>query len=522
MKVGEIGPEPAKRSAGGGNITLSSTGDLESLQANQRNLAKLMEQDPANTELRELNEKVEREIQGLLDASSAGGEPMPELQHVPEVAVVAEPERAAPVAVAVAAEPEERVVEKEPARQLGRVVKFDSKKGFGFIRPEGGEDAGGGGDVFVHRKSVVMAEGINQNAALSEEQLVSFVVEVSDGRTRALDVRDPDGLPLVPHDAVLLTHLDLRAHTESWRGLKEQQEDRFVQGEDLGDLGMYYGVFDGHGGIYTPEYLAKHLHKNVVSRRVANSSWNGNEAGVKKLLVDTFNATDKEMMVQPAYKKAVDGSTALVALIQGAVAPSAEAKGDARIYVANAGDCRAVLCRAGRAVRLSEDHKPNRNDEARRIKDAGGFVVNMGGVHRVTTAAGAGAGVNLKEHHYLAVSRSFGDCELKVPKKIVTSEPEVKVVDITEEDAFVVLACDGVWDHLSDQEVVNIAGEYFGRPQDGAASVVRTAYQKGSGDNLTATVVEFAWVAPQRVKDMMSTVANEAPPEGEDLDMFGD
>ncbi|KAJ1468834.1 hypothetical protein T484DRAFT_1854003 [Baffinella frigidus] len=75
------------------------------------------------------------------------------------------------------------------------------------------------------------------------------------------------------------------------------------------------------------------------------------------------------MAQMPAYKKAVDGSTALGAVQaagymptvsvltkcsapQGAVAPSAEAKGDARIYVANAGDCRAVLCRAGRAVFL--------------------------------------------------------------------------------------------------------------------------------------------------------------------------
>lgn len=98
------------------------------------------------------------------------------------------------------------------------------------------------------------------------------------------------------------------------------------------------------------------------------------------------------------------------------------------------------------------------------------------------------------------------------------------------------------------QEVVNIAGEYFGRPQDGAASVVRTAYQHGSGDNLTATVVEFGWVdadryiifrvprpacypclcrddacvaALCRVKDNLKSVANEVMPE-EDLDMFGD
>ena len=68
-----------------------------------------------------------------------------------------------------------------------------------------------------------------------------------------------------------------------------------------------------------------------------------------------------------------------------------------------------------------------------------------------------------------------------------------------------------------------IAGEHFGSPKDAAASVVRTAYQKGSGDNLTAIVVEFGWVDPKRV---MEGLEKAKPGAGaaveEDLDMFGD
>jgi len=181
------------------------------------------------------------------------------------------------------------------------------------------------------------------------------------------------------------------------------------------------------------------------------------------------------------------------------------------------------MCRGGRALRLSEDHKPNRGDEERRIKSAGGYVVNIGGVHRVTTKAGAGVGVNLKEHHYLAVSRAFGDIELKLPQPLITCTPEIKVFDVTEDDCFIVMACDGIWDVMDDQAVCDIAGEHFGRPKDAAASVVRTAYQKGSGDNLTATVIEFGWVSEEQCKEKMKQYEKEVEQsKDEDLDMFGD
>ncbi|EKX48370.1 hypothetical protein GUITHDRAFT_105978 [Guillardia theta CCMP2712] len=248
-----------------------------------------------------------------------------------------------------------------------------------------------------------------------------------------------------------------------------------------------------HGGIFTPEYLAKHLHKNIQLRRNA-----------------------LELIKLPGHMKAKDGSTALVTLVTGSITPTENLKqksGDLKVYCANTGDCRG-----GRAIRLSEDHKPNRGDEERRVRAAGGYVVNIGGVWRVTTAAGAGAG----EHQYLAVSRTFGDTDLKQPNKIVVSEPEIKVLDITSEDCFIVMACDGIWDMLDDQEAVDIAGEHFGRPQDAAASVVRTAYQKGSGDNLTCTVIEFGWVGAERFQSLVEDYKKSLEQKEEDLDMFGD
>lgn len=93
------------------------------------------------------------------------------------------------------------------------------------------------------------------------------------------------------------------------------------------------------------------------------------------------------------------------------------------LYTANAGDARAVLCRAGKAVRLTYDHKGSDKQEAKRITDAGGFVMS-GRVNGV-----------------LAVTRSLGDSSMK---EFVVGAPYTTETELCEEDEFLVLACDGV------------------------------------------------------------------------------
>ena len=98
---------------------------------------------------------------------------------------------------------------------------------------------------------------------------------------------------------------------------------------------------------------------------------------------------------------------------------------DARrvLYVANAGDARGVLCHAGQAVRLTYDHKGSDRQEARRIMDAGGFVMS-GRVNGV-----------------LAVTRSLGDPSMK---EFVVGAPYTTRTVLDEHDEFLILACDGV------------------------------------------------------------------------------
>jgi protein phosphatase PTC1 len=93
------------------------------------------------------------------------------------------------------------------------------------------------------------------------------------------------------------------------------------------------------------------------------------------------------------------------------------------LYSANAGDARAVLCRAGKAIRLTYDHKGSDKQEAKRIMDAGGFV--LGG----------------RVNGVLAVTRSLGDSSMK---DYVVGSPYTTETVLGEEDEFLILACDGV------------------------------------------------------------------------------
>jgi len=120
------------------------------------------------------------------------------------------------------------------------------------------------------------------------------------------------------------------------------------------------------------------------------------------------------------------------------------------ILIANAGDSRAVLCRDGNAVALSEDHKPNDPRETERILKAGGTVEESQG----------GARTHYRVNGNLNLSRAIGDLEYKknseLPpsEQMITSTPDILRMDRSYEDEFIVLGCDGVWDVLSNDDCV--------------------------------------------------------------------
>lgn len=153
------------------------------------------------------------------------------------------------------------------------------------------------------------------------------------------------------------------------------------------------------------------------------------------------------------------GSTAIIVLVECGEETPLHGR-PRRLTVANCGDSRAVLCRGGKAVDLSEDHKPELPREEERIKKAGGHVALIGPCHRVD-----GWGLNL--------SRALGDFHYKAnsclppEEQKVIAVPEICTLELTEEDEFVVLACDGVFELNTSQEVIDIVRKQL---QNGATS----------------------------------------------------
>ncbi|KAH9523447.1 hypothetical protein Btru_040038 [Bulinus truncatus] len=137
------------------------------------------------------------------------------------------------------------------------------------------------------------------------------------------------------------------------------------------------------------------------------------------------------------------GCTACVCLLQ-----------EKKLIVANAGDSRCVLSRAGRAIELSFDHKPEDDVERRRIETAGGKVTSDGRVN---------GGLNL--------SRALGDHVYKRNKdlpdrdQMITALPDVEIAELCEDDQFFVIACDGIWNYMSSQEVVDYVLEKLKDPE---------------------------------------------------------
>lgn len=194
----------------------------------------------------------------------------------------------------------------------------------------------------------------------------------------------------------------------------------------------FFGVYDGHGGekvaIFTGEKLPKILSKNSFFK-------SGNYI---QALKDTFLATDVAILNDDELSNDPSGCAATSTLIT----PN-------KIYCANAGDSRSILSINGIVKPLSFDHKPTNEGEKNRIVNAGGFV-DMGRVNG-----------------NLALSRGIGDFEFKDSKLLpeeqaVTALPDVLEHDLnTLNDEFIVLACDGIWDCLTSQQVVDFVRRYI-------------------------------------------------------------
>lgn len=220
-----------------------------------------------------------------------------------------------------------------------------------------------------------------------------------------------------------------------------------------------FGVFDGHGGAMAAEFAAENLNKNIIDE-VMRRDENETETAVKH----GYLKTDSDFLNEESR----GGSCCVTALIR---------RGN--LFVSNAGDCRAVLCKAGAAEALTSDHRPCREDEKQRIEAEGGYVDIIHGVWRIQGS--------------LAVSRGIGDRQYK---KWVTPEPETNILKIEAEHEFLILASDGLWDKVSNQEAVDIArplcmGTDRPEPMLACRKLVDLSASRGSCDDISVMLIQL-------------------------------
>lgn len=282
------------------------------------------------------------------------------------------------------------------------------------------------------------------------------------------------------------------------QGSRLYMEDEYF----VGNGGRFVGVFDGHGGGDVSYFLAQNLYNHVkqqMKHQLKRKQWEEQDDSeenkslslscLASALRAAFQAVETEVIDKAEMR--YQGSTAVAVTIH------EEKDGSRTLLSANVGDSRAVLCRGGTALDLTKDHKPNDERERARIQAMGEKIEwdNFGKVHRVRN---------------LSLSRAIGD---SFAKPVVSPEVDIKLFRVQDDDEFVVVASDGVWDVMTSDQVVKFVKRKIdtliptasGSSGDAAKRIRNTrrknmsryvaneALNRGSGDNICVVIV---WLKP--------------------------
>ena len=304
------------------------------------------------------------------------------------------------------------------------------------------------------------------------------------------------------------------------QGWRKRQEDAHISALSLGDEKKIdvFGVFDGHGGKEISKFVSEHFIDELTKNNNLNTY-------IIQALKETFIKMDEIMQTPKSIeeikkyarlsKEEDDKQTkneppnsqmALLSQIMGQKDPEANDifmrtgctacvfgvdEGKKKLYFANAGDSRVVMCKKGIAEAMSEDHKPELETEKTRIYKADGWI-----------SEGRVKG-------NLNLTRGFGDLEykqnknLKPEEQMITANPDIKVIDFSSDIDFVIIGCDGIWDCLKNQEACDFVSKRLKEKPNIKISqiieemldtiVAKDLYnESGVGcDNMTCIVVVF-------------------------------
>jgi serine/threonine protein phosphatase PrpC len=187
---------------------------------------------------------------------------------------------------------------------------------------------------------------------------------------------------------------------------------------------QFFGVYDGHGGARASSLLALLFPLYILAAPEYKSD-------LTAACHSASMAINEEILRREKDGHCEGGATAVTLLIRGKKA-----------ILSNTGDCRAVMVakrdKVAQVTQLTTDHKASNDQEKQRIEENGGMVLYVKGVARVNGR--------------LAVARAFGDAELS---QLVIADPEVTVHELHREDEYIVMASDGLWDVMTNEQVAS-------------------------------------------------------------------
>jgi len=241
-------------------------------------------------------------------------------------------------------------------------------------------------------------------------------------------------------------------------GIKKTNQDNFFIFNNFNNNSnyIYMGVCDGHGifgqdiSSYLVNNLPQNLNKDIINKNIKNLSTEKLQ-NLSKILESTFVQTNINLNTDERIDSTYSGSTCATVLFT-----------PTRLICINVGDSRCVIGKYSNdkwySKNLTRDHKPSEPDEMDRIIAAGGKVEayrdnfgNFVGPERVWKKEGDVPG--------LAMSRSFGDEVAHTVGVIVN--PEIDEYQLLNENKFIILASDGIWEFISSEEVVNIVKDFY-------------------------------------------------------------
>ena len=254
---------------------------------------------------------------------------------------------------------------------------------------------------------------------------------------------------------------------QGWRKRMEDAHITEISQGKSSELDVF-GVFDGHGGKEISQFVTHHFTKELIVNK------NYLKGDLQSAIKDTFIKMDeimqtnegKEEIKQYARKSKEEddlqskeepqnSQMAMLAQLVGQKDPESDDiamrtgctgcvcvidEMYKKMYFANAGDSRVVLCKNGNAIPMSTDHKPELEEEKDRIYKADGWITDG------------------RVKGNLNLTRGLGDLDYKQNKKLkpeeqmITSNPDILIEDFSNDVDFIIIGCDGIWDCLTNQQ----------------------------------------------------------------------